>query len=54
MSSVKIPYGFLQSFGPLTWRDVEFGLRHQYISPKVAIEFAAAKSSTTLNLTQKN
>jgi len=43
MISVKIPFEFLADFCHLTWRDIEFGLSHNYISPEVAIDFACSR-----------
>lgn len=43
MISAKISFEFLADFCHLTWRDIEFGLSHNYISPTVAIDFACSR-----------
>jgi hypothetical protein len=43
MITAKIPYEFLAGFCHLTWRDIEFGLSHNYVSPTVAIDYASAR-----------
>ena len=40
MAVTKIPYDFIDKRVSLGWRDVAFGLEHQWIGPKVAIERA--------------
>lgn len=43
MLTAKIPFDFLSNFSPLTWRDIEFGLSHSYISPAIAIDLAQSR-----------
>ncbi len=40
MITAKIPYSFLIQFGPLRWKEIEFGLSHNYTSSAAAIMFA--------------
>jgi len=40
MITAKIPYEFISQRVELGWNDIKFGLDHQWITPKVAIEKA--------------
>jgi hypothetical protein len=40
MIATKIPYDFVRQRVKLSWRDVQFGLEHQLIAPRIAIDKA--------------
>jgi hypothetical protein len=40
--TARLPYSFIEKFGPLTWPEIDFGFTRELISADVVIEFARA------------
>lgn len=51
MLTMKIPYAFVAGLLDLSWRDIDYGLERQLISPKVAIELAADRLGRNASVT---
>ncbi|MDA3798974.1 MAG: DUF2247 family protein [Kiritimatiellae bacterium] len=49
MIVADIPFEFLRQHALMSWQDIKFGLDHQFIKPKVAIDKAIEMLSTIEN-----